>query len=123
MKMMMVIMKERPKQSLSDEGIHIYCCQLIGGWHDSWGVAEVLPCALLFSFSHLIMMPILNNFDKKLDKIGWVISMTLGGWPRFCPVRFHSVSEQQTLTGTWTGSLSQFYFSQLQFYFLFQIIH
>ena len=88
MKMMMVIMKERPKQSLSDEGIHIYCCQLIGGWHDSWGVAGVLPCALLFSFSHLIMMPIQINFDMRLDRIGWVASMTLGGWPKFCPVRF-----------------------------------
>ena len=115
MKMMMVIMKERPKQSLSDEGIHIYCCQLIGGWHDSWGVAEVLPCALLFTFSHLIMMPISTNFDKKLDKIGWVISMTLGG----CPVRFYSVSEQQPLINRIVESILFFTTS----IFLFQIIH
>ena len=50
MKMMMVIMKERPKQSLSDEGIHIYCCQLIGGWHDSGGVAEVFALRTSIQF-------------------------------------------------------------------------
>ena len=28
------------KGCLSDRAIHIYCCQLIVGWHDSWGWAR-----------------------------------------------------------------------------------